>query len=120
MPISPKLRRSVFDRDGNKCVACGDINNLTIQHRVSKGMGGSKQFDTIAHLLTLCLLCNGRLESDAEFAEMGIAYGWKIRRNTKPLPDPTKTAVRYSDGWYLLDQQGNKTQIGYITTIKEK
>jgi len=120
MAISPKLRQAVFDRDGNKCVSCGTIDNLTIQHRVSKGMGGSKQFDTVAYLLTLCLICNVRLEADADFAKLGIDYGWKIRRNTLESLDPTAVIVKYADGWYRLDEQGTKIKIGNNTQIKEK
>ena len=109
--ISHKLRLKVFKRDGEKCVACGRWTMLTIQHRVSKGMGGSKLFDTIPYLLTLCVSCNGRLESDFEFAELGRTNGWKLDRNQNPPVDPTAVPVNYFGQWYLLQKNGTKEKI---------
>lgn len=119
MKISEKVRNQVFARDEYRCVACGTSNALTIQHRVSKGMGGSKQFDTVAYLLAMCNFCNTRLESDAEWAEIGLDSGWKMMRNVKPKQDPTQVPVRYLDGWYVLNQYGGRTKIGETPKIKE-
>ena len=98
----------VYDRDGNCCVACGSSNSLTIQHRVSKGMGGSKLFDEPAYLVTMCHTCNVGLESNYVWAEKGRFNGWKIARNSKPAPDPEKIPVKIGLEWFLLDNQGGK------------
>jgi len=109
--ISKRLREQVFRRDGDRCVACGRWTGLTIQHRVSRGMGGSKLFDTIPYLLTLCGICNARLESDSKFAELGRVNGWKLHRNQNPPVDPTAVPVNYFGQWYLLKKDGTKEKI---------
>jgi hypothetical protein len=109
--VTPKTRKAVYERDGNRCVACGDPNNLTLQHRVSKGMGGSKLYDQPAYLVTMCLTCNVGLESNYNKAETGRFNGWKISRLAKPAPDPEKIPVRIGMEWFLLDNQGGKTPI---------
>ena len=109
--ITPKLRQMIYDRDGNRCVACGDSNNLTLQHRVNRGMGGSKLYDTPAHLVTMCLTCNLGLESNYSQAEQGRFNGWKISRNAKPEPDPEQIPVKIGSGWFLLDNNGGKTPL---------
>ena len=110
MAISQKLRKSIFDRDNNKCVACHSSNSLTIQHRVSKGMGGSSKFDSPAFLITMCLSCNIELESDAIKAETGRANGWKLSRNANPPIDPEQTPVKVGDSWFYIDNKLNRRE----------
>lgn len=86
MTVSPKVRTQVFERDLKCCVACGSSYGLTIQHRINRGMGGSKTLDGYANLLTLCFACNTALESDAAFAEKGRRMGWKVHRNRGDRP----------------------------------
>lgn len=113
MTISPRIRTSIYERDGNFCVACGTQNELTIHHRVNRGSGGSKLFDSKAFLLTMCNFCNTRMESDADFRELALVYGWKLLRNTKPPIDPTTVAVKYTNSgeWFLLDNEGKRKQV---------
>lgn len=111
MNISTRTRQMVYDRDGNRCVACYDSNNLTLQHRVSKGMGGSKLYDQPAFLVTMCLTCNLALESDYVKAEQGRFNGWKLSRNTRPPVDPEKIPVKIGKEWFLLDNHGGKTPL---------
>jgi hypothetical protein len=105
MPISPKIREAIYARDGHRCVACLTSNNLTLQHRVSKGMGGSKLFDTPALLITMCLSCNVELESSSSKAERGRENGWKISRNAYPPIDPTTIPVKIGKRWFYLDNE---------------
>jgi len=111
MAITPKLRQMIYDRDGNCCVACGSFDNLTLQHRINRGMGGSKLYDSPAHLVTMCLACNLGLESDYGQAERGRFNGWKISRNTKPIANPESIPVKIGNEWFYLDNEGNKTPL---------
>lgn len=49
--------RSVWDRDGWRCVACGTHVGLTVDHIVPVALGGS---DDMTNLQTLCGRCNSR------------------------------------------------------------
>ncbi len=51
------LASSIFERDGHRCVACGSLDNLTLDHIVPISKGGS---DTEDNLQTLCKSCNSR------------------------------------------------------------
>lgn len=48
-------RKKVFERDGNKCLHCGTIENLTLDHIIPLSKGGSGKID---NLQTLCQPCN--------------------------------------------------------------
>lgn len=110
MSITPTLRKLIFTRDNETCVACGTSQSLTIHHRINRGAGGSKLFDKPAFLLTICITCNGLFESDSNVAAKARELGYKLHRNHRPTPDPTAIPVFYkSEGdWYLLDHQGTK------------
>ena len=83
--ISDRVRRLVFERDGGRCVHCGETEAIGLQHRVSKGMGGSRNLDNPANLLTFCNIGNAAMESDADFAERARRLGWKLSRWDDPL-----------------------------------
>jgi len=54
-----KLANKVFDRDGWECIECGTSQNLTLAHRIHKGMGGSAgPGDTMDNCQTLCMQCH--------------------------------------------------------------
>lgn len=58
--IPSKVRKLVFDRDGNCCKSCGKTDqetNLTIDHIIPLALGGSND---ISNLQTLCFDCNRR------------------------------------------------------------
>lgn len=109
--MKPATRAKIFERDSQRCVACSSSQDLTIQHRVSRGMGGSKLYDRPAFLITMCWKCNTMLESDSARAEEGRANGWKISRNTNPPTDPTEIPVKIASRWYLLDNEFNRKEI---------
>lgn len=48
-------RRTVYARDGYKCVKCGSTENLTLDHIVPKSLGG---IGKVINLQTLCKNCN--------------------------------------------------------------
>ncbi|QUL79897.1 hypothetical protein [Brevibacterium sp. SMBL_HHYL_HB1] len=105
--MSKKVRQQVYERDGYMCVSCGRTDTLTLNHRASKGMGGSKLMDGPENLVTMCLIENQRLEANADFAALGIDNGWKLRSWDDPLKVPVFFAF---DGWYYLTTDGTRTK----------
>jgi hypothetical protein len=105
------MNRKTFDKflDRDKCcVHCGtDDDTLIPQHRANRGMGGSKALDRPSNIIVLCSAANFMLESNAKFAEVGRLYGWKLERHQLPELTP----VHMIDGWYLLDNNFNKTPV---------
>jgi 5-methylcytosine-specific restriction endonuclease McrA len=53
--VPPFIRRSVFDRDGNRCVECNSTERLEVDHILAVVFGGS---DEISNLQILCRKCN--------------------------------------------------------------
>ena len=53
--IPRALRLTVLDRDGHRCIKCGDVENLQVDHRYPVSLGGG---DEIENLCTLCRPCN--------------------------------------------------------------
>ena len=60
-PMSPRLRREIFMRDGHKCVECGANRTddpeviLHVDHIIPVAAGGKDHAD---NLQTLCIDCN--------------------------------------------------------------
>lgn len=50
-----RIRRSVFDRDGHRCRACGKAGRLEAHHMVQLARGGTND---IGNLRTLCRGCH--------------------------------------------------------------
>lgn len=86
--IPDKVRDLIYKRDGGRCPHCGTTEGLGLQHRISKGMGGSKLLDIPSNLLTFCNLGNSDLEADADLAELARLNGWKLSRWQDPLTTP--------------------------------
>lgn len=97
-----KVRALVYKRDGHKCVRCGTSENLSIQHRKTVGMGGTKQRPTVQELVTACLPCNQGFE--AELQQEALEHGWKLRRFADPAEVPVYYAWTFR--WYLLTPDG--------------
>jgi len=74
-------------------------------------MGGSKQFDKPAFLITMCLSCNIELESNPKWAEVGRENGWKLSRNAYPPVDPEATPVKMGQRWFYIDNELNKKEM---------
>ncbi len=55
MCISKGKRKSCYDRDGHKCLKCGNDKSLTCDHVIPKSLGGK---DWLKNLQTLCKKCN--------------------------------------------------------------
>ena len=102
-----RVRQVVYDRDGGVCVASGFmrpcVGDLTIQHRVGRGMGGSAQYDTSASwLITLCWGHNVLETENADAREAYTARGWAVSRWVVERWDIADVPVCYFDGWNWL------------------
>lgn len=88
-------------RDGG-CVHCGAIDTAVPQHRINRGMGGSKLLGQPSNILALCSEMNGLIESDATKAQLARHYGWKLER----WENPELVAVWYllEGAWFFLDE----------------
>jgi len=55
--IPRSLSKRVFERDGYRCVTCGDHRDLTCDHVIAESKGGETTFE---NLQTMCRPCNCR------------------------------------------------------------
>lgn len=109
-----RVRRLIFTRDYHTCVVrdtewgiispCSDI--LTVQHRVTRGMGSSNLHDTPRDLVTFCALHNYLETSHADFHTYCVRSGWSVRRSVAALWPLNRIPVRYGRSWFLLDGDG--------------
>ena len=56
-PVPIEIRRAVFERDGGRCVECGENFDLQYDHVIPLSLGGAT---TLANLQLLCADCNRR------------------------------------------------------------
>lgn len=104
-----KVRKVVFERDNATCVlahtelfgSCTD--ELTIQHRVARGMGSSRLFDAPNYLLSMCAYHNWLDVADADFHLYCINQGYSIPRWVLNTNQINRIPVWYPDGWHILD-----------------
>lgn len=59
----PEVRKYIFTRDGNKCVICGSVENLQIDHKISAYQFSINflpigDLNSECNLQTLCRKCN--------------------------------------------------------------
>lgn len=106
MNVSKKIAKLVYERDSDRCGACGTANSPSIQHRINRGAGGDPKGyrNVLSNLMILCLPCNGALEADGSFRASGIRSGWKAMS----WDDPERVAVFYfwAREWRLLSNDG--------------
>lgn len=97
------VREAVLARDGDSCCSCGRSGSLELNHRINRGMGGSKLLDYIANLVTMCSGCNTALEADGSFRESGLRMGWKVQS----WDDPHRVPVYFQPfrEWRLLNDK---------------
>ncbi|MER5482572.1 HNH endonuclease signature motif containing protein [Streptomyces sp. NPDC002812] len=98
------VRQRVLIRDGGRCVRCDSFSDLTIHHRVNRGMGSSREewINAPHNLLLVCTTCNGWFE---DHPRDSYRLGWKVRRPMLPGEVP----VTYPSGrQYVLDPEGSR------------
>jgi hypothetical protein len=102
------MNKKDFDKYLNRdrgCWHCGSTgDDLIPHHRQNRGMGGSKLRDVPSNIIALCSEANGLLESNANFAELGRQFGWKLRNHEVP----TQVPVFGHGGWWLLNDDFTK------------
>lgn len=112
-------REPVYIRDGHQCVVAGSTfaaewpcsGDLTIQHSIGKGAGGSALYDGPECLRTMCGWHNTLAEINSKFAKACLWFGWSIPRGWTTI-DPEVVPVRYPDGAdYLLTRDRNRTAV---------
>jgi hypothetical protein len=94
------------------CGCVGREDTLVPQHRINRGMGGSRVLDRPANVLVMCAEWNGLIESSHGHATHARAYGWKLARWESPEDTPF-----YDVGagtWNLIDNIYNR-----VITTKE-
>ena len=109
--IPDKVRALIYERDNHRCCHCGETEAIGLQHRISKGMGGSRLLDVPSNLLTMCNVSNAALESDPDFAELGRLNGWKLSRWQDPLTTPVMYLVGDGAPFTLDNTYGRKRAI---------
>ncbi|MGN0557739.1 MAG: HNH endonuclease [Acutalibacteraceae bacterium] len=63
--ISQRVRREVYERDGGRCVYCGNPNRLQTAHYIPRSLGG---LGVPMNLCMLCLDCHTALDNGADTA----------------------------------------------------
>lgn len=72
-----KLRKAAKQRDGHKCVKCGNTNNLEVDHILNTAQGGTH---TLNNLQTLCHTCH------KQKTRQEMSQGHKQRANRAKYP----------------------------------
>ena len=99
-------------RDDNRCAWTGETSDrLVPQHRMGRGMGGSKAANRLSNGVLLDSLINGQIESDAVLQAEAVRRGVKVSRYANPLLVPVWLVAH---GWVLLDDDGG------FTTVEER
>jgi hypothetical protein len=99
--MTPKQFQAFLTRD-KACYHCGSNgDDLVPQHRKNRKMGGSRSLKNDSNnIIVLCAEANGRLESDADFARIGLEFGWKLN-SWDDLANPVYEA--HTGLWWHLD-----------------
>lgn len=96
--FTAELKRTVWTRDGSRCVKCGVmVEQGDIHHRVARGMGSGNRAEWVnqhENLLTLCRRCHDWIE---EHRDESREHGWLV--SLEHGRTPTDVLVHYHDGW---------------------
>jgi len=104
--VSKSIWAKVLERDVC-CWHCGRTDDTLVpQHRINRGMGGSKLLDTPSNLVALCSESNVLMESNSDFREKSLMFGWKLQRHQKPDEQPIYDFMK--GDWFLIDNDWNK------------
>lgn len=99
--VTKKEFQKYLQRDFNRCYHCG-INGDTLvpQHRLGRGMGGSKARDVPSNIITLCSYYNGLIEQDSSEKMRALKLGWALRSYQDPRETPVFCMT--TGEWYVL------------------
>lgn len=114
--VNQKAFRKFLDRDGWACVHCGSQgDDLVPQHRVNRGMGGSKVLNRPSNIVVLCAMFNGLVEADSRAAALALEHGWKLE--SWQIPEESPVWYTGESQWYFLDNEGNRSP--WLDSVKE-
>lgn len=116
--FSDEVKALVLARDGGRCVLNSRLclgEASTVDHRVGRGMGGSRRLNVPHNGVAVCGPCNGLRESDATFQASLVARGIKVLSSHDAAKDGRRcltTPVLYPDGqaWWLTPW-GSRVQV---------
>jgi hypothetical protein len=101
MKMNKKQFSKYLARDKH-CYHCGlSDDTLVPNHRINRGMGGSKTRDRPSNIVVMCSIMNGLIESSGSLAEQSKWFGWKLESWEDPLEAPIYDVM--SAKWYLFD-----------------
>jgi len=110
--------RLVRERDDWRCARCAGWGPLSTQHRVARGMGGTRWLgiNLPSNLLTLCgsgtTGCHGWVESHPEWAQ---AHGWSVSVHGR---DQVHLIHVWTwRGWVRLNPDGTLMQLHEATGV---
>ena len=104
---SAETVRLVRERDDWRCARCAGWGPLSTQHRVARGMGGSRWagINLPSNLLTLCgsgtTGCHGWVEGHPLWA---MGHGWAVSKYDREAV--SRLPVWTWRGWVYLTEQG--------------
>lgn len=128
MAALARLKPFILERDDYECVVSGTewqwripcSGDLTLQHRVARGAGGSGQYDQPEFLVIMCWRHNMLEPANSEFRQACEDHGWSIPRKLVEPPMGMlhddgyrievvrRIPVHYRDGWHELDEKRRK------------
>jgi hypothetical protein len=115
------FREAVLARDGTTCQCCGiDVTHklASIQHRIPRGMGGSRLVNIPSNGVLVCGSattpgsCHNAIEHEDRAWFTRLGYLIPKLSGARPSDVPLWTATH---GWVLLDNDGNR--VPYIGEV---
>lgn len=100
--MKPKDFARLVARD-RYCLHCGETDAVAPNHRINRGMGGSKLLDYPENFVLLCSVLNGQIEADSRWAKLAEDYGWKLRSWQNPREIPVFDTL--TGEWRLLSSE---------------
>lgn len=97
--MKPKDFAKLVERDGY-CLHCGEVEAISPNHRINRGMGGSRRLDKPSNLVVLCSVVNGLIESSPAWQALAKEWGWKLERWQSPEAEPVYDSI--SGEWWIL------------------
>lgn len=112
------VRAAVYERDGNRCIACGAIAPLEFQHRRAEGMGGRLQFPTIVEGLCACSADNTGFEGHLQ--RLALYRGWKVRSWVvqRGLTAAVPVFYGWEGRWCRLTPDGRRVAISQRRAVR--
>lgn len=106
--MTPKNFKRLLARD-NYCLHCGETEALSPNHRINRGMGGSKLRDQPSNFVLICSLMNHLIEADDRWSQLAKRRGWKLESWQDPLTEPVFDSL--SAKWFMLDDDFGRSEV---------